>query len=72
VGDLETLEAITTFSFFSDDIENGIDQFSSFSIMSFGPIVSGSGLSENEVIWSKELSEWSGSDGIHGTWFKIH
>jgi hypothetical protein len=62
VGDLETLEAITTFSFFSDYIEDGIDQFSSFGIMSFGPVVSGSGLSENEVIWSEELSEWTSSD----------
>lgn len=69
MGDLETLEAITSFSFFSDNIENGVNKFSSFGIMSFGPIVSGSSLSEDEVIGSKELSERSGSDRVHGTGF---
>jgi len=69
VGDLETLKAITSFSFFSDNIENGVNKFSSFGIMSFGPVISGSSLSENEVIGSEELSERSGSDGVHGTGF---
>ena len=40
--------------------------------MSFGPIVTSSSLSENEIIRSEELTEWSGSDGIHGSWLKIH
>jgi len=69
VGNLETLKAITSFSFFSDNIENGINEFSSFGIMSFGPVISGSSLSENEVIGSEELSERSGSDRVHGTGF---
>jgi hypothetical protein len=29
-------------------------------------------LSENEVVWSEELTEWSSSDGVHGSWFEIH
>merc|ERR1719174_2883005 len=33
VGDLETLEAIATFSFFTDDIEDGVDEFSTFSVV---------------------------------------
>jgi hypothetical protein len=69
VGNLETLKAIASFSFFSDNIENGVNKFSSFGIMSFGPVISGSSLSENEVIGSEELSERSGSDGVHGTGF---
>jgi hypothetical protein len=72
VGDLETLEAIATFGFFSNDVEDGVDEFSSFGIVTFSPVVSCSGLSENEVVWSVELTEWSSSDGIHGSWFKIH
>jgi hypothetical protein len=72
VGDLESLEAITSFGFFSADIKDGVNEFSSFSVMSFGPIVTSSSLSENEVIGSEELSERSGSNGVHGTGFKIH
>jgi hypothetical protein len=40
--------------------------------MSFGPIVSGSGLSEDEVVRSEELTEWSSSDGVHSSWLQIH
>jgi len=72
VSDLETLEAIATFGFFSNDVEDGVDEFSSFSVVTFSPVVSCSGLSENEVVWSEELTEWSSSDGIHGSWFEIH
>jgi hypothetical protein len=69
VSDLETLEAVASFSFFSDDIEYGVDEFSTFSVVTLGPVVTSSGLTENEVVWSEELSEWSGSDGIHGSRF---
>lgn len=72
VGDLETLQTIATFSFLSNDIENGVDQFSTFGIVTLGPIVTGTSLSENEIVWSEELTEWTSSDGVHGTWFKIH
>ena len=72
VGDLETLEAIATFSFFSNDIEDGVDEFSTFGIMTLGPVVTSTSLSEYEVVWSEKLSEWSGSYGVHGTRFEIH
>jgi hypothetical protein len=72
VGDLETLEAIATFSFFSDNVEDGVDKFSTFGVMTFSPVVTGTSLSENEVVGSEELTEWSSSDRVHGSWFKIH
>jgi hypothetical protein len=72
VGDLETLEAIASFSFFSDDIEYGVDEFGTFSVVTFSPVVSCSSLSENKVVRSEELTEWSSSNGVHGSWHKIH
>ena len=69
VGDLETLEAVATFSFFSDDIEDGVDEFGTFSVMTFGPVVTSTSLSEHEVVGSEKLSERSGSDGVHGSGF---
>jgi hypothetical protein len=72
VGDLESLEAITSFGFFSADIEDGVNEFSSFGVVSFGPVVTSSSLSENEVIGSEELSERSGSNRVHGSGFQIH
>ena len=69
---MESLEAIATFSFLSDDIEDGVNEFSTFSVVTLGPVVTSTGLTENEVIWSEELSEWASSDGVHGSWLKIH
>merc|ERR1712195_16540 len=72
VGDLETLEAIATFGFFTDNIEDGVDEFSTFGVMSLGPVVTGTGLSEDEVIGSEELTKRSGTDGVHGSGLEIH
>jgi hypothetical protein len=72
VGDLETLEAIAAFSFLSDDVEDGVDEFSTFGVVTLGPVVTGTSLAEDEVVWSEELTEWASSDGVHGSWLKIH
>jgi len=72
VGDLEALEAIATFSFFSADVEDGVDELGTLGVMTLGPVVTGTGLSENEVVGSEELTERSGSDGVHGSGFEIH
>ena len=62
VGDLETLEAIATFGFLSDDIEDGVDKLGTLGVMTLGPVVTSTGLSEDEVVWSEKLTEWSGSN----------
>jgi len=72
VAYLESLKTIATFSFFSYNIKNWINKFSTFSIMTFSPVVTSTSLSEYEVIWSEKLSEWSSSYGVHCTWFEIH
>jgi len=72
VGDLESLEAVASFSFFSDHIEYWVNKLGTFGIMTFGPVVSGSGLAKDEVIRSEKLTERSSSNGIHGSWFQIH
>ena len=72
VGNLETLEAIATFGFLSDNVEDGVDELSTFGVVTLGPVVTGTSLSENEVVWSEELTEWSSSDGVHGSWLEIH
>ena len=72
MGDLETLEAIATFGFLSDDIEDGVDKLGSLGVVTLGPVVTGTGLSEDEVVGSEELTERSGSDGVHGSGLEIH
>jgi proteasome assembly chaperone (PAC2) family protein len=72
VGDLETLEAITTFGFFSNDVEDGVNELSTLSVVTLGPVVTSTSFTEDEVIGSEELTERSSTDGVHGSWLKIH
>ena len=72
MSDLESLEAVASFSFFSGNVEDGVNEFGSLGVVSLGPVVSGSGLSEDEVVRSEKLTEGSSSDGVHGSGFEIH
>jgi hypothetical protein len=40
--------------------------------VSFGPVVTSSSLAEDEVIGSKQLTERSSSDWVHGSWLEVH
>ena len=42
-----------------------------FCVVALGPVVSGSGLSENEVVWPEDLSVGSGADGVHGAGLEV-
>jgi len=72
VGDLESLKAVTALSLLTHDIKDRVNQFRALSVVAFGPVVSCSGLAEDEVVWSEKLSEWSSSDGVHGSWLEVH
>ena len=72
VGDLETLKAIATLSFLSDNIEDGVNELSTFGVVTLGPVVTGTSLSEDKVVGSEELTERTGSNGVHGSGLKIH
>ena len=49
-------------------------EFSSltFSVVSFSPVISSSGLSEHEVVWSEDLAEGARPHAVHGTGLQVH
>jgi len=71
VGDLETLEAVAALSLTTDNIENVVDKLSTLSVVTLGPVVASTGLTENEVVGAEELTERTSTDSIHGTGLKI-
>jgi len=71
VSELEALKTVTAFGFFTDDVENGVDKFSAFSVVTLGPVVASAGLAENKVVGTEELSVHAGADGIHGAGLEI-
>merc|ERR1712109_226680 len=72
VGDLEALEAVTALSLLTDDIEDGVDELSTLGVVTLGPVVTGTSLTEDEVVGAEELTEGAGTDGVHGTGLEIH
>jgi hypothetical protein len=72
VGDLITLEAVATLSFFADNVKDGVYEFCTFGVVTLSPVVTGTRLSKYKVVWTEELAEWASTDGVHGTWLKIH
>ena len=72
MAQLESLKTVATFRFLPDHIENRVDELSSLGVVSLSPVVSCTGLSEHEVVWSENLSERSRSDGVHGSGFQVH
>ncbi len=42
-----------------------------FSVVALGPVVSGSGLSEDEVVGPEDLSVGTGPDGVHGSGLEV-
>ena len=59
VRQLKSLKAVAGFGFFSDNVENGVDELGSFCVVTLGPVVSGARLAEDEVVWSEDLAEWT-------------
>lgn len=71
VGNLETLKAVTALSLATNDVQNLVDQLSTLSVVTLGPVVASTGLTENEVVGAEQLAEGTGTDGVHGTGLEI-
>jgi hypothetical protein len=50
MGELESLKAIAGLRFLAHYIKNGVDQLGSLSVMSLGPVITSTSLSEHEVV----------------------
>lgn len=71
VRDLETLEAVAALSLATDDVQNLVNKLGTLSVMTLGPVVASTGLTENEVVGTEELAERTGTNGVHGAGFEI-
>merc|ERR1712028_301743 len=72
VGDLETLEAIAGLGLLADNVKDGVNQLSTLGVVTLGPVVTGAGLAEHEVIGAEDLTVGAGTDGVHGTGLQVH
>lgn len=65
VGDLEALKAVAALSLAADNVKNLVDELGTLGVVTLGPVVTGTGLTEDEVVGAEKLAEGAGADGIH-------
>jgi len=71
VSDLETLEAVTALGLTTDNVQDLVDQLGTLGVMTLGPVVASTGLTEDEVVGTEELTEGAGTDGVHGAGLQV-
>ena len=71
VGDLETLEAVAALGLATDDVEDLVDELGTLSVVTLGPVVASTGLTEDEVVGAEELAERTSADSVHGTGLQV-
>jgi proteasome assembly chaperone (PAC2) family protein len=72
VSDLESLEAVTALSFLSHYIKDRVNKFGSLCVVTLGPVITSTSLSEDKVIGAEKLAERARADRVHGTRLQIH
>ena len=72
VCQLKSLKTVTALCFFPHHIKNRVNQFSALCVVSLGPVVTCSRLSENKIVWSENLAKRPRPDGVHGARLKVN
>merc|ERR1711934_160059 len=72
MGELEALKAIAGLGLLTDDVKHGVDELGALGVVALGPVVTGSGLAEDEVVGAEDLTEGAGADGVHGAGLQVH
>ena len=69
---MRTLQTIRALSLLADNIENGVDELSALRVVTLGPVVTGTTLTEDKVVGAEEVAERSRADGVHGSGLEIN
>ena len=54
VGDLESLHDVAGLCLLTNNVHDGVNELGSLGVVALGPVVSGSGLSEDEVVRAED------------------
>ena len=72
MGETEALEAVAGLGLLADDIEDGLDELDTLGVVTLGPVVTSSGLAEDEVVGAEDGAVGAGTNSIHGAGLKVH
>merc|ERR1719271_1489252 len=69
---LEPLEAVAALRLLANNVEHRVDELGALRVVTLRPVVTSSGLAEDEVVRTEELAEGAGANRVHGAWLEIH
>ena len=64
VGELEALEAVTALGLLADNVEDAVNELGTLGVVSLGPVVTSTRLSEDEVVGAEDLAERARADRV--------
>ena len=71
VGNLEALEAVTALSLTADNVEDRVDELGTLSVVTLGPVVTGTRLTEDKVVGAEERAKGTATDRVHSSRLKV-
>lgn len=72
VSQLEALKVVTVLDLTTDNVDGLLNELGTLGVVTLGPVVSGTGLTGDEVVRAEKLTHGAGADGILGTRLEIH
>jgi hypothetical protein len=71
VSQLEALKMVAVLDLATDNVDGLLNELGTLSVVTLGPVVSGTGLTGDVVVGAEQLAKRAGADSILGTRLKI-
>merc|ERR1719347_1719276 len=72
MSQLESLQQVASLGLLPNHIQDTVHEFSSLGVVPLGPVVTSSGLTKHEVVWSEQLTVRAGPDTVHSPWLQVN
>lgn len=65
VGDLESLQHVTVFGLFADDVHDRVHELGALGVVALGPVVAGTALAKDKVVRAEQMAQRARADRVH-------
>merc|ERR1719347_1952003 len=72
MSQLESLQQVASLGLFPNHIQDTVHEFSSLGVAPLGPVITSSGLTKHEVVWSEQLTVRARPDTVRGPWLQVN
>lgn len=66
------MQAVTGLGLLAHDVEHRVDELSALGVVTLGPVVSGTSLTEDKVVGAEDLAVGAGANRVHGSRLEVH